>query len=117
MARRTAGSGLADPHHVTRLGWKWQKPLTRLASTVDREDWLRLIGGLADGPQAMLQKALDTAAARRREEDVRADAAHELAASPYRDVAMAGLRDAAVRHRRTPLEERLWPAVLQPPEA
>lgn len=62
----------------------------------------------------MLQKALDTAAARRREEDVRADAARELAASLYRDVAMAGLRDAAVRHRRTPLEERLWPAVLQP---
>ncbi|MCX5380407.1 ATP-binding protein [Streptomyces sp. NBC_00091] len=114
VARRTAGSGLTDPHHVTRLGWKWQKPLTRMASTADREDWLRLIGGLADGPQALLQKALDTAAARRREEDVRADAARELAASPYRDAAMAGLRDAAVRHRRTPLEERLWPAVLQP---
>ncbi|MFG2394672.1 NACHT domain-containing protein [Streptomyces lavendulae] len=114
VARRTAGSGLADPHHVTRLGWKWQKPLTRLAATADRKDWLRLIGGLADGPQAMLQKALDTAAARRREEDVRADAARELAASPYRDAAMAGLRDAAVRHRRTPLEERLWPAVLRP---
>ncbi|MFJ8162350.1 hypothetical protein ACIRBY_15655 [Streptomyces sp. NPDC096136] len=114
VARRTAGSGLTDPHHVTRLGWKWQKPLTRLASTADREDWLRLIGGLADGPQVMLQKALDTAAARRRDEDVRADAARELATSPYREVAMAGLRDAAVRHRRTPLEERLWPAVLLP---
>ncbi|MFH7594394.1 ATP-binding protein [Streptomyces racemochromogenes] len=114
VARRTAGSGLTDPHHVTRLGWKWQKPLTRLASTADREDWLRLIRGLADGPQAMLQKALDTAAARRREEDVRADAARALETSPYRDAAMAGLRDAAVRHRRTPLEERLWPAVLHP---
>ncbi|MEU3407655.1 hypothetical protein ABZ766_27425 [Streptomyces sp. NPDC006670] len=114
VARRTAGSGLTDPHHVTRLGWKWQKPLTRVASTAGREDWLRLIGGLADGPQVLLQKALDSAAARRRDEDVRADAARALATSPYREVAMAGLRDAAVRHRRTPLEERLWPAVLQP---
>lgn len=107
---------MTDPHHVTRLGWKWQKPLTRIASTADRADWLRLIGGLADGPRSMLQKALDTAAARRLDEDVRADAAQELAASPYRVVAMAGLRDAAVRHRRTPLEERLWPEVLQPAE-
>ncbi|MFF4364610.1 hypothetical protein [Streptomyces sp. NPDC001594] len=114
VARRTAGSGLTDPHHVTPLGWKWQKPLTRLASTAGRGDWLRLIGGLADGPQVLLQKALDTAAARRRDEDVRADAARALATSPYRKVATAGLRDAAVRHRRTPLEERLWPAVLQP---
>ncbi|MGW5422695.1 hypothetical protein [Streptomyces sp. NPDC003943] len=117
VARRTAGSGLTDPHHVTRLGWKWQKPLTRMALTADRADWLRLIAGLADGPQSMLQKALDTAAARRRDEDVRADAARELTASPYREAAMAGLRDAAVRHRRTPLEERLWPAVLQPTKA
>ncbi|MEU1669082.1 ATP-binding protein [Streptomyces sparsogenes] len=117
VARRTAGSGMTDPHHITRLGWKWQKPLTRMASTADRADWLRLIAGLAHGPQSMLQKALDTAAARRRDEDVRADAARELAASPYRDVAMAGLRDAAVRHRRAPLEERLWPAVLRPAEA
>ncbi|MDX3093300.1 hypothetical protein PV417_01780 [Streptomyces sp. ME19-03-3] len=116
VARRTAGAGMTDPHHVTRLGWKWQKPLTRIAATADRADWLRLIGGLADGPRSMLQKALDTAAARRLDEDVRADAAQELAASPYRDVAMAGLRDAGVRHRRTPLEERLWPEVLQPAE-
>ncbi|NXY97947.1 ATP-binding protein [Streptomyces sp. BR123] len=114
VARRTAGSGVTDPHHVTRLGWKWQKPLTRMAVTADRADWLRLIAGLGDGPQSMLQKALDTAAARRRDEDVRADAARELAASPYRDAAMAGLRDAAVRYRRTPLEERLWPEVLKP---
>ncbi|MFD0267548.1 hypothetical protein ACFVGY_13255 [Streptomyces sp. NPDC127106] len=114
VARRTAGSGVTDPHHVTRLGWKWQKPLTRMADTAARADWLRLIAGLGDGPQSMLQKALDTAAARRRDEDVRADAARELAASPYRDAAMAGLRDAAVRHRRAPLEERLWPAVMKP---
>ncbi|MFK0259005.1 hypothetical protein [Streptomyces sp. NPDC090445] len=114
VARRTAGSGVTDPHHVTRLGWKWQKPLTRMAVTADRADWLRLIAGLGDGPQSMLQKALDTAAARRRDEDVRADAARELAASPYRDAAMAGLRDAAVRYRRTPLEERQWPEVLKP---
>ncbi|MFJ8691713.1 hypothetical protein [Streptomyces roseolilacinus] len=117
VARQSAGGGLDDPHHVTRLGWKWQKPLTRLAVTAGRDDWLELVAGLAGGPRSMLQKALDTAAAHRRDEDVRADAESRLAGSPYRDLAMAGLRDAAVRHRRAPLAERRWPAVLAPADS
>ncbi|MFK3732307.1 hypothetical protein ACI2LJ_18805 [Streptomyces sp. NPDC088090] len=59
----------------------------------------------AGGPLAVLQKALDLAASHRRDEDLRAVAESALAASPYRD-ALAGLRDAAIRHRRTPREER-----------
>jgi hypothetical protein len=114
VARHAARADAADPHHVTRLGWLWQKPLIRLSLTADRAQWQTLVSGLSEGPLSMLQKTLDIAAARRRDEDVRADAERLLAGSRYREEAMAGLRDAAVRHRRTPLEDRAWPDVMAP---
>nr|WSW48672.1 ATP-binding protein [Streptomyces sp. NBC_01001] len=116
VAQRTAraSSAVPDPHHVTRLGWMWQKPLTRLASSADPAQWRTLLTGLANGPLSVLQKALDLAASHRRDEDLRAVAESALAASPYRDEALAGLRDAAIRHRRTPLDERRWTAILDP---
>lgn len=114
VARHAARPDAADPHHVTRLGWLWQKPLIRLSLTADRAQWQTLVSGLSEGPLSMLQKTLDIAAARRRDEDVRADAERLLVGSRYREEAMAGLRDAAVRHRRTPLEDRAWPDVLAP---
>lgn len=119
VAERTAraSSAVPDPHHVTRLGWMWRKPLTRLASSTDPAQWQALLTGLANGPLAVLQKALDLAAAHRRDEDLRAVAESALATSPYRDEALAGLRDAAIRHRRTPLAERRWPAILDPGQA
>lgn len=115
VVRASAGRGV--PHHVTRLGWKWQKPLTRLATDADPAQWHTLLAGLANGPLAVLQKALDLAAAHRRGEDLRAVAESALAAGPYRDEALAGLRDAAIRHRRTPLTEPRWPAILDPAAA
>ncbi|MFC8537552.1 hypothetical protein ACFUJY_27090 [Streptomyces sp. NPDC057249] len=119
VARRAAAasSTALDPHHVTRLGWMWQKPLTRLASSTDPAQWQTLLTGLANGPLSVLQKALDLAAAHRRDEDLRAVVESALATSPYRDEALAGLRDAAIRHRRTPLDGCRWTAILDPDEA
>ncbi|MFF2776088.1 NACHT domain-containing protein [Streptomyces sp. NPDC058052] len=119
VAGRTAraSSTEPDPHHVTRLGWMWQKPLSRLAASADPAQWRTLLTGLADGPLAVLQKALDLAASHRRDEDLRAVAESALAASPYRGEALAGLRDAAIRHRRTPLDGRRWTAILDPDSA
>ncbi|MFD0345036.1 hypothetical protein ACFQ0M_01005 [Kitasatospora aburaviensis] len=65
----------------------------------------------------MLQKTLDLGAAHRRDDDLRAVAESALSTSPYRDEALAGLRDAAVRHRRAPIAERRWPAILDPERA
>ncbi|MFE1350137.1 hypothetical protein [Streptomyces sp. NPDC058757] len=72
----------------------------------DPAQWRTLLSGRAGGPLAVSQKALDLAASHRRDEDLRAVAEPALAASPYRGDALAGLRDAAIRHRRTPREER-----------
>lgn len=119
VAKRAAGASntAPDPHHVTRLGWMWQKPLTRLAATANPTQWQTLLTGLANGPLAVLQKALDLAAAHRRHENLRATAETALATSPYRDEALAGLRDAAIRHRHTPPAQRQWTAILNPDSA
>ncbi|MGW1227587.1 NACHT domain-containing protein [Streptomyces sp. NPDC002530] len=119
VAERAVGSSAGSdvPHHVTRLGWKWQKPLTRLATDTDPAQWHTLLSGLAHGPLAVLQKALDLAALHRRDEDLRAVAESALAAGPYLDEALAGLRDAAIRHRRTPVTEPRWTAILDPAAA
>ena len=75
--------------------------------------WQELLSGLANGPKSMLQKALDVAVAHR-QEDVYEYAERVLDGSRYWAEALAGLRNAAVRHRKAP-KKGAWKACMTPP--
>jgi hypothetical protein len=83
-----------------------------LARTTDRDQFRYLITGLSGGPLQALKWAVDAGVMYRRDEDTHTDLEEWLATSPYRDEISIRLRTAAVRHRRTPLDDLVWEAVL-----
>lgn len=106
------GLGAGDSHDVESLAHHWRSAVYELVRTTDHDQFRQLITGLAGGPQKALAWAVDAGVMHRRDEDTQADLTQWLAASPYRDEVDSRLRSAAVRYRRTPLNDLVWADIL-----
>ncbi|MDQ0780026.1 hypothetical protein QF026_008492 [Streptomyces aurantiacus] len=106
------GLGTGDSHDVESLAHHWRSAVYELVRTTDHDQFRQLITGLAGGPQKVLAWAVDAGVMYRRGEDTQADLTQWLAASPYRDEVDSRLRSAAVRYRRTPLNDLVWADIL-----
>ncbi|MFC8081079.1 NACHT domain-containing protein [Streptomyces sp. NPDC057307] len=106
------GRDSGDSHDVESLVHHWRSLVYELVRTTDRDQFRRVVTGLARGPLMALTWVVDGSLKHRRDDDTPSDLERWLADSPYRDEVSKCLHSAGVRHRWTPLSDLLWAEIL-----